>query len=292
MKRSQFINIYLITSLALGILNCTSTNENLAGGTGTGNPPVVASTVSVIADTSLESNTLKKTRTGVNNILNRSFLEPPNTPFTVLDADSLKFTVESAIITAQKVYFVPEKAFNESTFTNLTPPLKYDSEGIFIEGPFIFNALTGISEPRFDSVYLPKVDYIGIKLLLSDSIQTRRGSPQNPNFRTAPISINGKFTFNDTIHNFTFNLMIDTLHLFTTERPVGLSKEHANFIIALKVNYWLNSINFKACLSDGNIRFNNGGDLVVDQNTGVGPCKGVAGHIRRNILENALVYIW
>ncbi len=291
--RYRYITIALVCLFPLLLMSCSSNSGSaISGGTGTGNPPAgVASSVMMIADTAEEGEGLEKSiiesSGDVDSII--SSLEVPVSPFPVFDEDSMEFTVDSAVITAGRIYFVTEDTPDTSLLDTLSSQLRYDNQGMYLEGPFVFDAIEGICGTAFDSLYLPEAAYKGLKLLSGGSAGEVEMDSDRPALR-----ISGTFEHDDTERSFIIRLSWESLEEYLLETaPVQLSdKNESLFLLEFNARKWLDSVNFQGALSSGDIGFDENGDLLIEIDNRNGAVKGVEAQIRRNLLKSGSLRIF
>ncbi|MBD3393331.1 MAG: hypothetical protein GF418_14480 [Chitinivibrionales bacterium] len=289
MNISKLLGIGLFL-LVLSYVRCTTGGgDDIAGGTGTGNPTGGGkAVVALLADTSADSASMSKTPAQDAGPGPMPPVDLPIDPFPVTDDDSLAFTVTSAVVTVQALYFVPAAGFDCSTLTEDTQGVSCDSNGIRLDGPFEFDLLAGTSEPGIDSLMLPEGEYEGLGLLLrGDSISTVGNSGW-------PIQLAGTFTYEDTMHNFTILADADQLAIY--REPGGpftvKSDTVTHFVVRLHTPHWLESLAIQSCLADQNIAFDTDGTLTIGPNTGAGPCVGLHAQARANVLNSGRLEIF
>ncbi len=290
--RHRIITGVLVTTVCLLMMRCSSdTGNDVSGGTGTGNPPAVASRVMVIADTSDNTQALDKRILGLPEDVDSAIsnIEIPGAPFSIFDEDSMELIVDSAVITARKIYFVTESGPDTSILDHLSPGISIDNQGMYLEGDFVFDALAGICSFSFDSLYLPEEEYTGLKLLIED---TSGGAVQNS--AEASVRISGTFTYDDTLRSFSIRLSDETLKEYLLETdPVALrSEDEALFLLEFNARTWLHSVSFKREFDSEEIELNEHGNLVIEPDKEAGPVNGVESQIRKNLLESGSVRIF
>jgi hypothetical protein len=282
-------------------LSCTSTPQ-IAGSSGAGNPGGTT-TVALVVDT-LSSAGLAKTSaapspTGTTGGTQQSTIASPFSsvqttaagrgPFPIADQGGMPMTVTGATITAKAICFVLESGQDPvKLLERFNQPLQQDSSSIILNGPFLFDAMTGVSVPPIDTLRLPEARYTGIKLLLDTSL--RSGQPGGP--QGSSVDITGTFIYQNTQRNFTFRLNINQALPYLNTQSVILVQRNDTTKLSIVFNpkQWLSGVNITSCLNIGYITLESSGDLIIDGNTGRGPCQSIEGNIRQNVISSGALY--
>lgn len=270
------ICILVICAGIIVILSHCSLNDSMAGGTGVGNPG--NTTVSIIADTGFViTNDKRETSLSSGNIL------PQQIPIT--DMDSLTLVATSMRITVESIYFVlDDKENGYDLLEGLDEtPFTCDKEHIILDGPFIFDALTGLSTPSFDSIQLPEAKYTGIKLHVLD----------NSSLEEHAIDIAGTFLYKDVTRTFSIRMEEDLLALFKYKGPAFQITEgdSTNFLLVLNADQWLQYMSVKNYLDNALIVLDQNGNLTVDKTTNTDPYKEFKKAFRSNIIKSGILII-
>lgn len=274
-NRIQYCMLAFLVSISVILFNC-SLNDSMAGGTGVGNPGNTI--VSIIADTGFViTDYNRETSVSSGNIL------PQQIP--IMDMDSLTFLASSILITVERTYFVLDN--KENGYDLLAgldeTPFTCDKEHIILDGPFIFDALTGLSTPSFDSIQLPEAKYTGIKLRILD----------NSNLEGHAIEVAGTFLYKDVTRTFSIRMEEDLLALFKYKGPAfQITKgDSTNFLLVLNADQWLQYMSVKNYLDNDLIVLDQNGNLTVDKTTNTDPYKEFKKAFKSNIIKSGILII-
>ena len=274
-RRRNSILVFLVGIII--ILSKCSLNGPMAGGTGVGNPGNTI--VSIIADTGFViTYDNRETSVSSGNIL------PQQIP--IMDIDSLTFLASSIIITVERIYFVlDDKENGYDLLAGLDEtPFTCDKQHIILDGPFVFNALTGLSIPSFDSIQLPEAKYTGIKLHILD----------NSSLEGHAIEVAGTFLYKDVIRTFSVRMEEDLLALFKYKGPAfQITKgDSTNFLLVLNADQWLQYMSVKYYLDNDLIVLDQNGNLTVDKATNTDPYKEFTKAFKLNIIRSGTLIIF
>lgn len=275
-NRIQYCMLAFLVSIFVILCNC-SLNDSMAGGTGVGNPG--NTTVSIIADTGFViTDESRNASPSSNKIL------PQQLPIT--DMDSLTFLASSILMTVEKIYFVldnKENGYDLLAGLNETP-FTCDKQHIILDGPFVFDALTGLSTPSFDSIQLPEAKYTGIKLHILD----------NSSLEGHAIEVAGTFLYKDVIRTFSIRMEENLLALFKYKGPAfQITKgDSSNFLLVLNADQWLQYMSVKNYLDNDLIVLDQNGNLTVDKTTNTDPYKEFTKAFKLNIIRSGTLIIF
>jgi hypothetical protein len=286
---NKIVTAISLISLTGLLLQCGS-GSGIAGGTGVGNPPVVAASFHVVADTSAAQE-LGKTVASLLSSRSAQLWAPPMGAFPIVDDGDLSLTVDSAVVVVESIFFIVDSAEEcGSLLAEHAGPLSCDSNGILLPGPFVFNALSGECDPPLDSLLLPQANYTGVKLFLKD--QAGDSTPGGVQMRTA-IYLAGEFFFADSLRRFSMQLGVNSLSRYLL--PAGTILDTASgsaFVLQLRAAHWLDSVDLQPCIIAGNLPLSSDGSLEIAPMSGAGPCRGVEGQIRRNVVNSGVLELY
>lgn len=251
--------IKLLLSVGLAfvtvMLGCTS---DVAGGSGVGNPTTeVALSMSAVNYDSLTAMLAKKLHTSSESdmILKKGIDNPKKS--------TTHFSVTSACITVARV-----KLFSQTDETS------------YVDGPFMFDAITGESEPSLVSVDMPSGSYSGISLLV-----TKQGKLSTDEYA---IDVAGTFDYLDETRAFSIRLTCNLVAKYPLENgtlelvPDG----KMNIEVVLDADQWLTGTSIVDCIDSGSIELQDDGSLLIEDTIAPGPCHSDVNVIRRNILDS------
>ena len=261
---TAFLSAILIAFTLL--LSCSGPSEpQLAGGSGAGNPGMVAFRV-VANDGHAESDTagLGKAVAGPT---------PQRRALSIRDDDSLAFTVQEAYL---MVYGVSLVGLNGAD-TVIKTGCDYQ-----------LNLLDGTAEPKLDSILVPKGEYSSIAL----DVRPSSGKGWS-------VQLGGTFVYNDSSRPFL--MQFPFYHVLTANAEGGgiapgdgAAKE---LTVELDAARWLRDVELGKCIRTGAVELEPDGSLRLVgplQPSGPpsvgGPCRSIEAIIRRNIVSSGRLY--
>lgn len=261
-------------TVALVLYRCSI--SPVAGGTGVGNPSG-NTIVSIVADTGFVSGEVRE---------EVAFQEDKTLP--IMDEDSLVLLVSSVYIVVQKIYFVLDKDQDgDALVSDYQDKLYYEDDSIILEGPFVFDALSGTTSFSFDSLHLPEAKYKGIKLHIANNDSTL--------MEGYAILLGGTFEYKDIDRNFSIKLTHDITPHYNYKGPaVQISEgDSIQFLVVMNADHWLDYMDIKTdYLDDGSISLDpNTGDLIIDSSTDTNPYKDFKKAVRLNIIKSGVLII-
>ncbi len=275
-SRTKYCMLVFLVGIVMILSRC-SLNDSMAGGTGVGNPSG-ATTVSIVADTGFViTNDNRDASVSPEKILLQQI--------PIMDMDSLTLLASSILITVERVYFVLDDKENGYDLLAGLDETQFscDKEHIILDGPFVFNALTGLSTPSFDSIQLPEAKYTGIKLHVLD----------NSSLEGHAIEVAGTFLYKDATRTFSIRMEEDLIALFKYKGPAfQITKgDSTNFLLALNADQWLQYISVKNYLDNNLIVLDQNGNLIVDKTTNTNPYKEFKKAFKSNIIKSGILII-
>jgi len=250
--------IFGVCTLPLLIL-CSG--SDIAGGAGTGNPGKTTFTI-VARDTTTANQLLKSLKVE-----------------EIVIPDSLRnyYSVDSFSVIIRRIHFVfsPEDEQRINAI-NVLPPLRKDPSSIVLEGPFTFNALTGIPDSVFGAVLLPEANYTAVRLDIEDK----------PNKNS--IFIGGTFSYRGELRAFKFDLSLKkTSFEYKHDKGVYVSgSDSTEMKVVLDATRWFANVNFMGCINSQTSPFDSNGVFVLNGKITDGICAEIPKKINENIVNS------
>lgn len=187
---------------------------------------------------------------------------------TIVSTDGLPFTITEAFLSVEQMSFISD-------------------EGTFVkEGPYKFNALTGNTEPEIKYDDLPYTTYYGLDFVVEIDKEA---------VNTYSIILNGTFVYKEQTREFSLNLNIfgNTSDHYDIEGGSAIVDEESFniFKIDMEADNWLNHIEFKQHLNEGNLSLNSDGNLIVDSESGSQIYRSLAAQVKQNIFKSGKLSI-
>lgn len=281
--------IYLCIAALLPLIIQIGCSNNLAGGTGVGNPGGTT-VVSIVAHSDQSENPVEPMR----RVLPEGYAvnpgQIPSTPLLIYDEGDFLFTVTTATMMVNTIHFVledDETVDMAKLLMDFPGQFSFDSKSIILKGPFTFDALTGTSLPQFDKLKLPEARYRGLQLMMGKYDNTSTVS------LIYNVTLEGTFTYKDSLRRFSIRVLIDQDRLYKNAGvPFQISSNYTTtFMLLLNAAHWLDYIDFKEMLDEFAIKLNSQGNLIIDENIDTGPCQTIKKAIRSNIPESGVLVI-
>lgn len=234
--------------------------SDIAGGAGTGNPG--KTTFTIVARDTTTANQLPKS------------LKVEE----IVIPDSLRnyYSVDSFSVIIWRIHFVlsPEDEQRVKTI-NVLPPLHKDPSSIVLEGPFTFNALTGIPDSVFGAVLLPEANYTAVKLDIDNK----------PNKNS--IFIGGTFSYRGELRAFKFDLSLKTSFEYKHDKGVYVSgSDSTEMKVVLDASRWFANVNIVDCINSQTSPFDSNGVFVLNGKINGGICAEIPKKINDNIVNS------
>jgi hypothetical protein len=264
MKKANNTVLFMIFACSLlPIIYCTGLD--IAGGAGTGNPG--KTTFAIIARDTITTSPLQK------NIFAAEI--------TISDSSQNIFYIDSFSIIIKRIHFVfsPEDK-NRIDAISIVPPLRKDQFSIILEGPFVFNAISGIPDSVFDAILLPDANYTAVKLVIENK------SDKNS------IFLGGTFRHSDKLHKFKFDLPLNVSVMYENEKDVYVSgTDSTDMKVELDASKWLANINIIGCVNSQAIPFDANGVLILNGKISGGSCAEIPRKINENIVNSGMLKV-
>lgn len=261
---TAFLSAMLIPVVLL--LFCTGPSEpELAGGSGAGNPGMVAFRV-VADDGHAQSDT-----TGLAKVLDGP--TPRARALNISDDDSLAFTVQEAYLVVDGISFVGSNGADTVAVAG---------------GDYQLNLLDGNAEPKLDSILIPEGEYSSIALEVKPS-----------SGKGWSVHLGGTFVYNDSVRPFLMQFPFS--HMLTADAEGGgiVPGDGATKELTVELNAarWLRGVELGKCIRTGAIELEPDGSLRLigplhpsgPPSVG-GPCRSIEATIRRNIVSSGRLY--
>jgi hypothetical protein len=264
-KANNIVIIMFFACSLLPIIYCTG--PDLAGGAGTGNPG--KTTFAIVARDTITTTSLQKSVSAGEII--------------IPDSSKKIFHVDSFSVILRRIHFVfsPEDKSRIDEISVL-PPLQIERKdsSIVLEGPFIFNALTGIPDSVFGTVLLPDANYKSVKLVIENK----------PNKNS--IFLGGTFRHLDKIHKFKFDLSLNASVTYENEKGVYVSgTDSTDMKVELDASKWLANINITGCINSQATPFDTNGVFILNGKISDGSCAEIPRKINENIVNSGKLKI-
>lgn len=241
--------------ITVGMIGCS--NE-FAGGTGVGNP----TTEVTVSMRTLDDDQLITLLTNKLLADAESYERLAKSGVTRINTIA-EFHITSARITVSRL-----KCYSE---TEETP---------WVDGPFMFDAITGESEPAEVTVAIPSGSYSGIKLHVTKKGHLSTDEPA--------IEVSGTFDHLGVTRAFSIALKCN----LSVEYPVEAGTLELNpdaelhCAVVLDEEEWLSGTSIIECIGTGDIDLQDDGSLLIDETIPPGPCHSNENIIRQNILHS------
>jgi hypothetical protein len=264
MKKATNTTLFMFVACRL-LLFSHCAGPDIAGGAGTGNPG--KTTFAIVAGDTISSLPLAKTAV----------------PGDIIIPDSAKnyYRVESFSVILKRIHFIfsPDDKPRIDAMTVL-PPLRKDPTSIVLEGPFVFNALTGIPDSVFGTVLLPAANYAAVRLVIENKPEKNS------------IFLGGTFRYLGEMHAFKFDLSLNVSVTYENDKGVYVSgSDSTEMKVVLDASKWFANINIEGCIKSQASPFDPNGIFVLNGKIDTGVCAEIPRRINDNIVNSGRLKI-
>ncbi len=219
----------------------------------------------------------------------------------IMDVPSAGLTVSAAFINIGEIElelpegmacedagFVAQEGVSCETETDMEHGSEEIESEIKIQGPFVFDLLTGASTPDLGALTIPSGVYREVEIKI-EKRETPSGTPiTDPNLEGNSIYVEGAFTDGSAVdHDFVLALEIDEELEIESEVGFNVLEQSANTVVAgLNVDAWFSGIDLQACVDSGDFPLDSNGDLQLrddDELTGQNVCENLEETVEDNI---------
>jgi hypothetical protein len=264
MKKTPDISIIMSAACIL-LFFAYCTGPDVAGGAGTGNPG--KTTFAIVACDSPATLPLQKT-------LDADEIIIP-------DSSKNIYRVDSFFVILKRIHFIysPEDKPRIDAMKVL-PPLRKDPSSIVLEGPFRFNALTGIPDSVLDAVLLPDANYTGVKIVIEN-----KGEKNS-------IFLGGTFRYLGEMHAFKFDLSLNVSVTYGNAPGVYVSgSDSTEMRVELAASKWFADIAIDDCIGSQTSPFDSNGVFILNGKIDTGSCAEIPRRINANIVNSGTLKI-
>ena len=265
MKKAREKTVSAIVFSLIAVMVFTCSNAPVAGGAGTGNPGKTTFGIVVKEDTC-----------GMPSAVEALPKALRGEDFAITDADSTMFEVDSSFIIVKKIHFnVEPKDKDRLKEISVLEPLRKDAGSVILEGPYTFNTITGSTEPPLEPFMLPDMNYKSVKLEISN------GRSNNS------VYLQGTFTYMDGVHNFRFDLSLNTEVTYESTDVFYISgSDSTDLRIELDASLWLADVYTDVCIDSRSDPFDSTDTFVLDGKITDTTCTMIPDKIKDNIVRS------
>jgi hypothetical protein len=273
--------IALLPTVSAFLILC-STFDELAGGSGAGNP---GGTVAVTLKAEVSIGMAKATAGEFNK---QESDTSSIVPLVVTDKAGLELYISEIIFSCADFRFMldPSEDATEilQSFNDHSSLLSSDKGSLVLGGgPYLCNGITGEMLPSIDSVRLPVAKYTGIMLRFKD---TPDFFPHDTFNKNELFRISGTFFYYGRLCRF----IVDINHSFNA--PVHFAggiftlsdSDTTNIELRFDANKWFKGIDLKKAIVTKDLQFNPNGDIFIG-----GHCNDSANQKIEFAIQNAFI---
>jgi hypothetical protein len=260
--------LYLIL-LFFAVFSCS---DKIAGGSGAGNPG--ATTVAVIAvttDSSEIPDTIPDAHSGI-----RMY---PDT-VKIIDDSSGKFVLIHAELKIRRIVFLFDSLEKRMPdLDSIQLPLTASDYGIILDGPFVFNILSGNSFPPVPRFSLPEGKYKGIRVEY-DTIHP-------------VMTLNCSFEWNGRTHHMTVSDFFTGNDMFKKENTsFNINRKRVTTLrILLNASKWFRGIAIGPKLDNGELTIGSDSTLYMKSSGSTVQSALLAGKIADNLRKSGKLLV-
>lgn len=199
-----------------------------------------------------------------------------DTSYLITDLSGTTFNITESRVNVRHIQFdLPEESNADST------------EKVSLDGPFLFDLMTGSVTPPLDSFTLEPGIYKRVDVRLDDSeLEDGLVTASDPLLDNTMI-VEGTFDYDNNPER-QFQLILKFNEDIRFEDISGVvvpENESTSIVLSLMVDEWLGNIDITSCLDDGDLDLDSNGNLIIDDTNG-SDCQDVEGTIKSNIKNN------
>ncbi len=156
---------------------------------------------------------------------------------------------------------------------------------ISIQGPFIYNLLTGTASPPLDTLLIPAGRYTRVDVRLDETrVEDSLLSSSDPLLGNTLI-LRGHFSYaGDSARLFTIMLKFSEDARFQNPAEILVEENGINHLsVHLDATQWLSGVDILACLKSGDLDTLPSGELLIDENHGTGGCSEIENTVKEAI---------
>ena len=228
--------------------------NDLASGTGVGNPGITK--VSIRAAENPDTTAL-------------NILPSVKNEITSIDKGGLLFTVTAITINVEYFRFLTADE---------------QKAEIPLNGPFIFDAISGQPTPEIKNFFLPTGKYAEMRCYIT-----------NKNSTTVPYAfeLSGYFDYKNQKHEFRFKLESRELAAYKYKGPAFTinAEDSTLFSLILNADLWLKKVDIGASLDNSSISLDPSGDLIFDNTTTGQEYDKIKKSIAKSIIQSGYLLI-
>lgn len=201
-----------------------------------------------------------------------------NAVFSITDLSGTVFTIDEARANVRNIQF----DFPDGAADTLA------EDKISIDGPFVINLITGISTPSISEFVIEPGLYKRIDVRLDDSKASDGLVDSSDALFENTLVVSGTFDY-DNVTGRSYSIVLKFNEDVRFEEPGGIVIDEDalnDVVINLLVDEWLAGIDITSCLDDGDLVLDSEGNILIDDSSGGGNCKGIEGIIKTNIKNN------
>lgn len=201
------------------------------------------------------------------------------------DADGSAVTIESAYAYVRDIEFdLPEASEGcDIEGAELSAPVICENDKVVVEGPFVFDLITGDSTPSLEEVTLPEGTYKRIDVRLEDADTADGLVLEDDAMNETSLLARGTVVVEGEILEFGLALKFNEDARF--ERPEGIevSGNGGELSLHLDVATWFEGVDLAGCLASGDVEVSDGGVYWIDEDVSGGDCSSIEGDLKENI---------
>jgi hypothetical protein len=257
-------------------MTCSSSSPTVAGGTGAGNPAVIA----MIADTADTAGLPKVSAQTVRSQDGPKLL-------IIKDQAGLVFAISEAYVMAQRISFPAPDTDCEPSETEA--PLTCDGSDIVLDVPLVFDLMTGNTSPPVGSFILPTGSYGSATIEMCStcvSLGTQTGDEKVGQYG---VVLRGEFEYRGQTRSVEMLLAAKGKKTFLSIPAVELNGgDTALLAIVLDPHKWLEEYDIARCMDNSDLLLDADGNLTISESTVAGECLDLPSDIARSILNSGV----
>jgi hypothetical protein len=256
--KSSFSRLVLPAFLSVTFFFMYCSLDNLAGGSGAGNP---GGSVTVALRAEVTLGTAKRAYPDNSSPI---FDTTTDTSINLTDHAGLTITLNKIKLSSVDFRFMLDPTENPvellHSFKEPSPLLTSDSQSlVLLGGPYSFDGLTGQVEPKLETIHLPVAKYTGIMLSF------KKGQ-QYDNEHQGQILMSGSFIYKGATQRIIVNInrTFSPFYKFAGGIFTLSPTDTTTIELRFDANQWFRNVDIAHAIDLGQLSFNQGGEIVIN----------------------------
>ena len=204
------------------------------------------------------------------------------------DAEGAPVLIDSAFANVRHIQLdIPEDS-EGCVEEELEAPVLCESGKVVVEGPFVFDLMTGASTPSLDEVTLPSGTYKRIDVRLDDAEPSDGLVEEDDAMAELSLLVRGAVDVDGDLVEFGLALQFNEDARFEEQGGI-LVEGDSTLPLSLNVAEWFDGVDLAACIASDEIEPGDNGVYWIDEDVSGGDCSDVERDLKENIKESGQI---